>query len=173
MQSHRTNAGISLVLLLLFLTGLQAPAQAEEKKVFDAHATTFSYFFKDGDMDFHFGNLVLGAAVNGGAEIGEAFYAASRIKDGDAATWQKEWYDLARLVEARGLASMAAGHKVSARDPVNCVARTTGISSRVGQSTADVSFRRARVSRRGVANRLRSRGSPGSVPRVSQCLPAK
>lgn len=87
----------------------------EDSKAFDAHATTFHYFFKDGDMDFHFGNLVLGAARNGGVEIGEAFYAASRIKDGDAASWQKEWHELARRVEARGESALRAGHVVSAR----------------------------------------------------------
>jgi len=75
-------------------------AAMEGSKAFDAHATAFSYFFDDGDMDFHFGNLVLGSTVNHGAEIGEAFYAASRIKDGDAAGWQDEWYKLARRVEA-------------------------------------------------------------------------
>lgn len=88
----------------------------DDAKAFDAHATTFNYFFKDGDMDFHFGNLVLGAAQNGGVEIGEAFYAASRIKDGDAASWQKEWYELAQRAEARGRKALKAGHKVSARD---------------------------------------------------------
>jgi len=88
----------------------------DDAKAFDAHATTFNYFFKDGDMDFHFGNLVLGAARNGGVEIGEAFYAASRIKDGDAGSWQKEWYALAERVEARGRSALKAGHKVSARN---------------------------------------------------------
>jgi hypothetical protein len=103
-------------LTVIVLTAAAASAPAEEEKAFDAHATSFSYFFKDTDMDFHFGNLVLGATHNGGAEIGEAFYAASRIKDGDAADWQKEWFDLARRVEARGLKSLGAGHAASARD---------------------------------------------------------
>jgi len=91
-------------------------ATVEVGKAFDAHATTFSYFFDDSDMDFHFGNLILGSTVNHGAEIGEAFYAASQIKDGDAASWQDEWYNLARRVEARGKESLAGGHKISARD---------------------------------------------------------
>ena len=91
-------------------------AKTEGSKVFDAHATAFSYFFDDSDMDFHFGNLILGSTVNHGAEIGEAFYAASQIKDGDAVSWQDEWYKLARRVEARGKKSLAEGHEVSARD---------------------------------------------------------
>lgn len=91
-------------------------AAGENGKAFDAHATAFAYFFKDDDMDFHFGNLILGSVVNHGAEIGEAFYAASRIKDGDASSWQDEWSALARRVEARGEKALAQGHRVSARD---------------------------------------------------------
>ena len=50
--------------LAVFWTGLSTtPALAsEDKKEFDAHATAFNYFFKEGDMDFHFGTLVLGSA---------------------------------------------------------------------------------------------------------------
>lgn len=90
-------------------------ALADDGKAFDAHAGTFNYFFKDGDMDFHFGNLILGSAVNGGVEIGEAFYAASRIKDGDAASWHAEWLALAERAEARGMKAAKGGHQVSAR----------------------------------------------------------
>jgi len=90
--------------------------QQESKKVFDAHDTGLRYHFTDSDMDFHFGTLVLGSAVNHGVELGEAFYAASQIKDGDAASWQDEWFKLARRVEARGEQSLAGGHTVSARD---------------------------------------------------------
>ena len=89
---------------------------AESHKAYDAHATAFRFFFKDSDMDFHFGTLILGSTVNHGAEIGEAFYAASQIKDGDAASWQEEWFQLARRAEARGMESLAAGHSASARD---------------------------------------------------------
>jgi hypothetical protein len=94
----------------------QGALTAGSMKTFDAHATAFAYFFKDSDMDFHFGNIILGSIVNHGAETGEAFYAASRIRDGDAASWQDEWYELARRVELRGEQSLARGHRVSARD---------------------------------------------------------
>ena len=57
----------------------------EPKKVFDAHETHVRYHFKDPDMSFTFGSLVLGATVNHGCEIGEAFRTAAHIKDGDAA----------------------------------------------------------------------------------------
>jgi hypothetical protein len=88
----------------------------EQKKVFDAHEAYVRYHFKDSDMDFTFGSLVLGATVNHGCEIGEAFRTAANIKDGDAASWQEEWAKTARLVEARGEQSLAGGHQVSARD---------------------------------------------------------
>jgi pimeloyl-ACP methyl ester carboxylesterase len=88
----------------------------EAKQVFDAHEAYVRYHFKDSDMDFTFGSLVLGATVNHGCEIGEAFRTAAHIKDGDAASWQAEWAKTARLVEARGEQSLAGGHKVSARD---------------------------------------------------------
>lgn len=106
---------VSAILATLLFSCVTA-AQADESAKFDAHATTFNYFFTDGDMDFHFGNLVLGASQNGGVEIGEAFYAASRIKDGDAASWQKEWYELAERVEKRGLKALQEGHQISARN---------------------------------------------------------
>ncbi len=88
----------------------------EQKQVFDAHEAYVRYHFKDSDMDFTFGSLVLGATVNHGCEIGEAFRTAANIKDGDAASWQAEWAKTARLVAARGEQSLAAGHRVSARD---------------------------------------------------------
>jgi hypothetical protein len=88
----------------------------ERKKVFDAHETYALCYFNDKDMDFTFGSLILGATVNHGCEIGEAFRTAANIKDGDAASWQAGWAETARLVEARGEQSVAGGHKVSARD---------------------------------------------------------
>jgi hypothetical protein len=88
----------------------------ESKKTFDAHDTGVRYHFNDTDMDFNFGTFFLGSAVNHGVEIGEAFNTAVKIKDGDAASWQEEWFKLAQLVEARGEKSLAGGHKVSARD---------------------------------------------------------
>ena len=88
----------------------------EPKQVFDAHEAYVRYHFKDPDMDFTFGSLVLGATVNHGCEIGEAFRTAANIKDGDAASWQAEWAKTARLAAARGEQSLAGGHRVSARD---------------------------------------------------------
>jgi len=116
MTRIRSRSLVRVVLVLAFVLSTKDPAIADDGASFDAHGTTYGYVFKDGDMDFHFGNLVLGSAGNGGVEIGEAFYAASRITDGDAVSWQHEWFELAKRTEARGTASLAAGHKVSARD---------------------------------------------------------
>ncbi len=115
------NWTINCFVCLLVATVLHAwvghaLASGDALEVSDMHATEFSYFFEDGDMDFHFGNLILGSVSNGGAEVGEAFYAASQIIDGDAASWQREWLALAERVEARGRESLAGEHMVSARN---------------------------------------------------------
>ena len=118
-MKHRPSTLMIIFIFLLSAHLLQSRAAfstEEPLAVSDMHATAFHYFFQDGDMDFQFGNLILGSAVHGGAEIGEAFYAASRIRDGDAGDWQREWAELAGRVEARGETSLAAGHLVSARD---------------------------------------------------------
>ena len=85
----------------------------EQKKEFDAHDPTVRYHFKDGDMDWTFGYL-LGTVSNHGFEIGEAYYTASRIQDGDAASWQTQWIKTGERLAARAEKSMADGHKTSA-----------------------------------------------------------
>jgi len=64
------NSALILVLatIVAFVpaTGFPAKdaAKTEGSKAFDAHATAFRYFFIDNDMDFHFGNLILGSTLN-------------------------------------------------------------------------------------------------------------
>jgi len=99
----------------------EAPdSKAEQSKapeeIVNPHLPHVRFFFQDLQMDFFFGSLILGATVNHGCEIGEAFYTAAQIKDGDAASWQQEWLKTARLIEARGEKALAGGHQVSARD---------------------------------------------------------
>ncbi|NPU83668.1 MAG: alpha/beta hydrolase [Syntrophaceae bacterium] len=130
----------------------KAAQEGEQKKVFDAHDTGVRFHFNDKDMDFHFGTLVLGSTVNHGVEIGEAFYAASRIKDGDAASWQEEWFQLARRVEARGEASLAGGHKVSARDQFHRAAYYCRISL-VSMLPTDPRFRERALKSRGLVKK--------------------
>lgn len=107
----------ALFLILFAFFGLTALASEGKKKaVYDAHETYTRYHFKDVDMDFTFGGLVLGAATTGGAEIGEAYQVAGAIKDGDAASWQAEWIKMAERVQKRGEESFSKKHFESARD---------------------------------------------------------
>ncbi len=104
----------SKITLLCLVVLLAVTLCADE--LFDAHATAIPYFFQCDDMDFHFGNLVLGSAVNRGVEVGEAFWAAFHILDGDASSWQSVWNELAERVEIRGEEAYEKGHWISARD---------------------------------------------------------
>ena len=104
----RITMGVFLTAVLW--TGYSEAAATE---AFDAHAPTVQYHFKDGDMDWTFGYL-LGTVSNHGMEIGEAYYVASQIKDGDAASWQAEWIKMADRLKTRADETLAAGHTVSA-----------------------------------------------------------
>ncbi len=101
--------------LALFSLLFAAPVAAGQDGEFDMHAPYVRYHFQDQDMDFTFGSVVLGSVSSGGAEIGEAFAAAARIADGDAASWQREWLKAAELAQARGEKALSGGHAVSAR----------------------------------------------------------
>lgn len=81
---------------------------------FDAHKPSAKLHFDDTEMDFAL-VLIVGATMNHGAEIGEVFYTAAQIKEGDASSWQAEWIKMAEKVQARGEVSLAGGHKVSAK----------------------------------------------------------
>ena len=105
---HTLKLG-TILLLLMFCV----PSAAAER--LDPHAAHVIFHFQDKEMDFVFGSLVLGAAGNGGSEVGEAFATAARIDDGNAASWQAEWLVTAARVETRGDKALAGGHTVSAR----------------------------------------------------------
>ncbi len=66
-------------------------------------------------MDFAF-QWLLGSIPNGGGEVGEAFYVAGNIEDGDPASWQNEWEKMAQRKEARAKAALEKGHKITARE---------------------------------------------------------
>ncbi|HEY0117217.1 MAG TPA: alpha/beta fold hydrolase [Cellulomonas sp.] len=69
------------------------------------------------DESFSFEALrAAGYASRGGADLGEVLAACAAIPDGDEAAWCREWGALAERVHETGLASLAAGHRVSARD---------------------------------------------------------
>lgn len=73
------------------------------------------YRFRAKPFDFMF-QWMIGSSTTGGAEIGEAMYAASRIPDGDGEAWYREFAELGARVAERADASAAAGHRVSARE---------------------------------------------------------
>lgn len=104
---------IITLLSTLFLIIFSIPAIATDK--FDAHESYTKLHFNDTEMEFAFA-LILGATINKGSEIGEAFYTVGKIKEGNAASWQKEWIKMAEKVEARGNNSLKNSHLVSARD---------------------------------------------------------
>ena len=51
----------------------------------------------------------------GGADIGECYAIASSIREGDGECWYRGWQSLGQRTESQAEASLALGHKVSAR----------------------------------------------------------
>ena len=88
---------------------------SRQKDTYDAHRPYVAFHFKDAEMDFVF-EWLLGSTVFGGCEIGEAFYAAGQISDGDPRSWQSKWREMGQRVEAKAREFLAAGHKISARE---------------------------------------------------------
>ncbi len=83
-----------------------SPVLAQETEKREGKVPVFDFFLQ----------WLMGAQTSGGSEVGEAMYAASRIRDGDPGSWVAEWEALAVRVEARARASLQAGHRVSARN---------------------------------------------------------
>ncbi len=100
--------------MLSFSVGTSGAEENSKKEGWDAHESQTRMHFQDNEMEFSLA-LVLGATVNGGCEIGEAFVTAGRIEEGNAESWQKEWIDMAQLAEVRGDASLEKEHPISAR----------------------------------------------------------
>jgi pimeloyl-ACP methyl ester carboxylesterase len=94
---------------------MKARTSKELEEEFVAHRQFNRMYFKAYDMDFAF-QWLMGSAVHGGAGIGESYYAAARIQDGNPASWGREWTALGERVRARGEAALAAGHVVSGRE---------------------------------------------------------
>src|SRR5689334_14743297 len=73
------------------------------------------YRFRTPAFEFLF-QWVLGMHTNGGSEVGEFFYAASMVWENDPDSWVAAWTTVARRVQQRAAAALAAGHLVSARE---------------------------------------------------------
>ena len=69
------------------------------------------------DDTFSFETLrTTGFASYSGADLGEVLATAARITDGDEASWHREWAATAAWVAELGERSLAAGHRVTARE---------------------------------------------------------
>ena len=69
------------------------------------------------DTSFSFEALrAAGFANYSGADLGEVLATAQAIPDGDEDSWHREWKATAERVEEIGRKSLAAGHRVSARE---------------------------------------------------------
>src|SRR5882757_10310175 len=69
------------------------------------------------DETFSFETLrSTGFASYFGADLGEVVATAARIKDGDLASWQREWQATAARVAELGERSLGCGHRISARE---------------------------------------------------------
>ena len=71
--------------------------------------------FEDESFAFEFVRN-LGFTYYGGADIGEMFATAARIKEGDFESWFTEWDKRARKTLSRADADLAGGHPESARE---------------------------------------------------------
>ncbi len=144
-----------------------------KKENFQPHRQFVRMHFRENDMDFVF-QWLLGSAANGGAGIGESFYAASRIKDGDPEGWEREWNALADRVEARGEAALAAGHAVSARETLLRAAlyrRAVLASLRPSESAFASAVSRMRACFRKAARLMEPPLEPVEIPFEGHVLP--
>jgi len=77
--------------------------------------TTTPSVFKTDSFEFLF-LLTLGATYERGADIGECFATAAKVKDGDFDSWFAAWTETADRIQGIAEASDAAGHRISARE---------------------------------------------------------
>lgn len=72
-------------------------------------------YFQHEDMDYYF-QWILSRQGTQGSELGECFYTARRITDGDPKSWQEAWISTAEQVESKAESQLKAEHTVSARE---------------------------------------------------------
>jgi pimeloyl-ACP methyl ester carboxylesterase len=89
------------------------PAAANPEPIQERECPLF--VFDDQEFAFEL-NRTTGASFSGEADIGECLVTASRIREGDFASWYAEWNRTADHFRKAGDESRAAGHVVSARD---------------------------------------------------------
>ena len=92
------------------MSGAQPMTQRSQEKVRFDHR----------DMDFYF-SWILGRQHVSGSDAGECFAAAERIADGDPASWQDAWPNLARRVEDEAARALQVGDLARARGLPACL----------------------------------------------------
>lgn len=70
--------------------------------------------FDHQDMDYYL-SWIMGRQIYDGSEAGECLDVASRIVDGDAASWRSEWRSLAGRVEGQAQTALSRGDAAGAR----------------------------------------------------------
>jgi pimeloyl-ACP methyl ester carboxylesterase len=79
-----------------------------------AQRSTEKLFFDHKDMDYYF-SWIVGRQIYDGSDRDECLETAARIQNGDAASWQRAWEELAGRVEAQALAAHARQDADAAR----------------------------------------------------------
>ncbi|WP_300610193.1 alpha/beta fold hydrolase [Trebonia sp.] len=130
------------------------------------------------DESFSFEALrAAGYAARGGADLGEVLVACANIPDGDEEAWCREWGALADRIRDTGLAALAAGHRVSARDALLRASnyyRTAEFFRRADPDNDHESARLARLSRESFAAAAELLDVPArrvAIPYESTSLP--
>lgn len=71
-------------------------------------------YFDHNDMDYYF-SWIVGREIFEGSDRDECFHAASNIKNGDPASWQSAWIELAKQIEAQAHQFLNTGKSEQAR----------------------------------------------------------
>jgi pimeloyl-ACP methyl ester carboxylesterase len=130
------------------------------------------------DEAFSFETLrTTGFSVYGGADLGEVLQTAARISNGDEASWHQAWTATAERVHRLGEGSLAADHRVSAREALMRASnyyRTAEFFLRVDPANDPEVARLSSLSRRTFAMAIELFDSPVeavSIPYRNTSLP--
>jgi pimeloyl-ACP methyl ester carboxylesterase len=90
---------------------------AKGQRIYERHGK--SIYFKNDDMDFSL-QWMLGYHTYGGLSVGEGFYIASRIKDGNVEDWRNEFSNYGIVQEKLATDLISNGNKKAASKRLMC-----------------------------------------------------
>src|ERR1700694_482615 len=93
----------------------RACGQREHKRANAMLRSAMKFLFDDDTFSFETLRTT-GFANYFGADLGEVLATARQITDGDQASWHRAWKATAERVAALGERSLAAGHRITARE---------------------------------------------------------